>query len=133
MLRLCGHRSWLSGLAGRRPARSRTVVAARARGQIEQSLLIFSGVVVTHLPVSGQTPVPVQARNRGRGRTEFVFLLVWKVARVARPRAGEERRTRPSSSRLITPVLLKAFWRWLPTASTDRKARRRSCGSCRSE
>ena len=35
-----------------------------------------------------------------------------------RSRVGEDHRTRASSSRLVTPGLLKAFRRWLPTASS---------------
>ena len=53
------------------------------------------------------------------GAAPSPFPPVWQVGRVAGSRVGEDHRTRASSPPLGTG-LLRAFGRWLPTASTDR-------------
>ena len=64
MLLLYGHQSWLSGLAGRRPARSPTVVGATAWGQLEQSLLISPARGYSLARIRPDAPVRVQARSQ---------------------------------------------------------------------
>jgi hypothetical protein len=104
MLRLYGHRSWLPGLAGRRPARSPTVVGGAPRASLSNRCSSSPARRLLTCPCQARRRFHLQAR-RPDGAAPSPFPP--GVAGGPGDRVGEDHRTRASSSRLVTPGLLR--------------------------